>query len=83
MSATADQVDRLNLDEQIVRIEQMIAETAKLNAETTKFTAEATKLRRDRVLSPWQVAFTGMGAGAAILAAGAAIGGILVKVLGG
>ena len=41
----ADYTDRLNLREQIVRIDRAIAETH-------KFQAEAAKLNRDRFLAP-------------------------------
>ena len=41
----ADYTDRLNLREQIVRIDRAIAETQ-------KFQAEAAKFRRDRFLAP-------------------------------
>jgi hypothetical protein len=37
-----------------------------------KLAAEAAKLGRDRSLAPWQVALSGMTAGAALFGAGAA-----------
>ncbi|MCL8385854.1 hypothetical protein [Xanthobacter aminoxidans] len=76
----------MDLNEQVARIERAIAETGKLQEETRKFVAEqhklyaeARKAERDHSFAPWQVAFTGMGAGAALVGATVA----LMKVLGG
>ena len=60
----ADWRDRLNVREQITRIDRSIDEAAKLRAEQGKLIAEGRKLDRDRWLAPW-------------LAVGAAIGGFL------
>ncbi|QEE41904.1 MULTISPECIES: hypothetical protein [unclassified Methylobacterium] len=57
---------------------KLMAEAAKLATEQLKMSAEAAKLGRDRALAPWQVAFSGMAAGAAFFGAGAAF----IKLLG-
>jgi hypothetical protein len=44
--------DRLNLAEQIARIDRAQEETRKFVAEQHKLTAEASKLNRDRFLAP-------------------------------
>ena len=69
----------MDLQEQIARINRSLAETEKLQEETRKFVAEAHKLTRDAALAPWQVAFAGMAAGAALVGATVAV----MKVLGG
>lgn len=51
---------------------KLIAETSKLGAEAAKLAAEAAKFSRDRDLAPWQIAFGGMAAGAALVGATAA-----------
>lgn len=58
MSNTADYKDRLDLREQIVRIDNLIADTQ--------------KKQREYHMQPWQVAATVFGGGAAFFAAGAA-----------
>ena len=63
----ADFTDRLNLREQIARIDRNQAEIGKLLAEQTKLSAEADKLRRDRFLAPVLVAAAVSGAVATIL----------------
>ena len=70
----ADYADRLNLREQIARIDRSLdeaakfrAERAKLDAESNKLAAEAAKFRRERFLAP-------------ILAAGA-LGGFVAAIL--
>jgi predicted nucleic acid-binding Zn-ribbon protein len=64
----ADYRDRLNLREQVARIDEMISrierqqeetrkfvsEQHKLSAEEQKLRSEARKLERDRGLAPWQ-----------------------------
>jgi hypothetical protein len=60
------------IDENTIAIRRMLAESDKFAAEQRKLGAEADKLTRDRQLAPWQVAFSGMTAGAALFAAGAA-----------
>jgi hypothetical protein len=54
----ADDRDRLNLREQIARIDNLIADTQ--------------KKQREYQMQPWQVAATVFGGGAAFFAAGAA-----------
>jgi hypothetical protein len=49
----ADYRDRLDLREQIARIDQLREEALKFVAEQHKLTAEAAKLGRDRLLAPW------------------------------
>jgi hypothetical protein len=63
-------------EEYIAKLRNMNAETEKFFAEQRKLIAKADESRRERV----GVVRT---SGAAILAAGAAIGGLLVKLLGG
>ena len=55
-----------------------VAEQHKLQAESAKLTAEAAKFKRDRDLAPWQIAFGGMAAGAALVGATAAF----IKIFG-
>jgi hypothetical protein len=57
---------------------KFVAEQHKLIAETGKLTAEAAKFSRDRDLAPWQIAFGGMAAGAALVGATAAF----IKIFG-
>jgi hypothetical protein len=68
----ADWRDRLNVREQIVRIDRSIDEAAKLRAEQGKLIAEGRKLDRDRWLAPLVLA--------ASLAA-SLLGGVLVAVI--
>ena len=62
-----------DLEEQRARIERAQEETRKFAAEQHKLTAEAVKLSREAKLAPWQLTFTGFGAGAAVVGAFAAI----------
>lgn len=69
----------LDIREQVARIDsllagvdQALANSAKLRDESNKLRDESTKLRRDATLAPWAVLATGLGAGAALFAAGAA-----------
>jgi hypothetical protein len=71
----ADYQDRLNIREQIGRIDRARAESEKLAEETRKFVseqhkldAEALKLSRDRGLAPWQAAALTAGGIAALVA---------------
>lgn len=57
---------------------KLAAENGKLSAEAVKLAAEAAKFSRDRDLAPWQIAFGGMAAGAALVGATAAF----IKVFG-
>lgn len=63
-STTGDQTERLNLAEQVTRIERAIVENQRFVAGQRKLMAEAAKLERDTRLAPW-------------LAGGAVAGGIL------
>jgi hypothetical protein len=88
-----DYRERLDLREQIERIDRAREEGQKLSAERQKLTAEeqklwseahkldaeAMKLRRDRAFLPWTVIAALLGAGAALFAAGAGF----VKLIGG
>lgn len=67
-----------DLEQQLDRIRRAREESEKFVAEQRKLTAEAMKLERDRMLAPWQVALSGMTAGAALFGAGAAF----IKILG-
>lgn len=67
-----------DLEEQIGRIRRAREESEKFVAEQKKLNAEAMKLERDRMLAPWQVALSGMAAGAALFGAGAAF----IKIIG-
>lgn len=71
MSAASD--SSLDLREQITRIDRMIAETQKFQDEARQLDREARKFERDRTTSA-------LIAGPTILTAGAAIGGLLVKL---
>jgi hypothetical protein len=64
-------ITTMDQQEQIARIE-------KTQEETRKFAAETRKITRDWALAPWQMAITGMAAGAALFGAGAAF----MKLLG-
>lgn len=77
MASTAS--SDFDLKEQIARIDKMQAELGKIQIEIVKIAADTIKADRDimRVeqetkLAPWALGFTGIGAGAAIFAAGAA-----------
>ncbi len=61
------------LEEQRARIDRAQEETRKFAAEQHKLTAESIKLARDAQLAPWQLTFTGFGAGAAVVGAVVAI----------
>lgn len=76
----ADAVNTLtpDLQEQLGRIRRAREESEKFVAEQRKLTAEAAKLDRDRMVAPWQIALSGMAAGAAFFGAGAAF----IKILG-
>ena len=57
---------------------KMTAEASKMAAGRAKLSAEAAELGRDRSMAPWQVALSGMTAGAALFGAGA----VFIKLLG-
>jgi ABC-type hemin transport system substrate-binding protein len=60
-------LEGLDVREQLAHIDQMLA--------------DADRKRQEIKFAPWQVAFVGMTAGAALFAAGAATGGLFVKLL--
>lgn len=68
----------LDIAEQVARVLRSNAETQKFIEEQAKLRAEADKMTRDRALAPWQIALSGMAAGAALFGAGAAF----IKVFG-
>jgi hypothetical protein len=57
----------LDMREKLAHIDQMLADND--------------RKRQEIRLAPWQIAFAGMTAGAALFASGAAVGGLLTKVL--
>ena len=63
------QVEQVKLGTEATKLQ---TEQIKLGRESIKLEAEHGKLTRDRSLAPWQVAFAGMTAGAALFAAGIA-----------
>ncbi len=63
----------IDMQEQITRIERMNAETRKFVEESMKFSAETRKLTRDAAIAPFTLIITAFGAGAAVVAAVAAI----------
>lgn len=63
------EVNTMDIQEQVARIERAQEETRKFAAEAHKLTAEARKLTRDAILAPVQVGFAGMAAGAALVGA--------------
>lgn len=65
-------VDRDGVERE-ARIERMLAETRKFVEEGLKLGAEQRKLSREAQLAPWQLTFTGFGAGAAVVGALVAI----------
>jgi hypothetical protein len=65
---------RLDLREQVARIDHAIAETAKYVAEQRELGAEARNFDRDR----WQIVVTGMIAGVALFGAGVAFMKLLI-----
>jgi hypothetical protein len=78
--ATQVTPERLNLDEQVIRIEQMmienrrkIAERDKMVEEREKIIRESIKLERETKLMPVSLIFQAMLAAAALLGAGATI----------
>lgn len=72
MATAADQTDvPLDMREQLTRIDKM-------QAELSKTLAEQVKVKQDTRLAPVALAFSGLAAGAALFAAGAAF----VKVFG-
>ncbi len=76
MSDIADYADRLNIREQIARIDRSLDEAAKFRSERVKLDAEAAKLRRDRFLAPAVALAATLGAIAALTPA-------ILRALGG
>jgi hypothetical protein len=56
---------RLDIREKLAHIDQMLA--------------DHDRKRQEMRLAPWQIAFAGMTAGAALFASGAAVGGLLTR----
>lgn len=67
MSASTEYTDRLNLAEQVARIERSQEETRKFVAEQHKLTAEASKLNRDRFWVPVLAVAAAIAAGISLL----------------
>jgi hypothetical protein len=85
--------DELDIREQLVRIDKALiesdrlrqlqsAEWEKLVSEKNKADAEHDKMRQEIWWHPIAIAISGMTAGAALLAAGAAMSALLVKFFG-
>lgn len=66
-----------DLEERLGRIWRAREESGKFVVEQRKLTAAAMKLERDRMPASWQIALSGMAAGAALFGAGAAF----IKIL--
>lgn len=75
-------ITAIDLREKLARIDQMLADHDKNRAQINQLNADHDRKRQEIRLAPWQIAFAGMTAGAALFAAGAAAGGIFVKFLG-
>jgi len=78
--------DELNIREQLARIDKLLAEihaqpeiSQQRAAQIAQAQADADRKRQEMRFAPWQVAFAGMTAGAALFAAGAAAGGVFAK----
>ena len=65
--AAFNEADRLNLREQIARIDRTLDEAAKFRSERVKLDAEAAKLHRDRFLAPALALAATLGAIAALV----------------
>ncbi len=75
----------LDIREQIARIDKLLAEiqaqpqiSAQRQAQIAQAQADADRKRQEMRFAPWQIAFAGMTAGAALFAAG----GVFAKFLG-
>ncbi len=62
----ADDTERLNLREQVARIDRSLDEAAKYRSERVQLDAEAAKLHRDRFLAPAVALAATLGAIAAL-----------------
>lgn len=74
-----------DIREQLARIDKMRAETLKLQdelqkvaAETLKANREAARVAQETRLAPYTLLLTGLGAGAALIAAGAGLAKLLM-----
>jgi len=63
--------------EQITRIDQMLADIHRNQVHVGQLEADRDRKRQEIKHGPWLAAFAGMTAGAALFAAGAAVGAIL------
>lgn len=66
MSDFSEYAERLNLREQVARIDRALDEAAKFRSERIKLDAEAAKLKRDRFLAPALALAATLGAIAAL-----------------
>jgi hypothetical protein len=71
----ASQLDpyRLDLEEQLVRIQHAREESEKFSAETRRIVADMLKSQAETKILPWSTIFQAMLATAALLGAGAAV----------
>uniref|UniRef100_UPI0035CA7CE3 hypothetical protein n=1 Tax=uncultured Sphingomonas sp. TaxID=158754 RepID=UPI0035CA7CE3 len=78
--ATVSDADypKLDMREQLVRIDKMQAELNKIQIEMTKLHVDTDQVRLDTRLAPWTLVITSLGAGAALFAAGAAFTKLLI-----
>lgn len=63
---------QLDREEQLARIRRLIEESDQRRAETERVFDERRRLQQEHQLAPWQLAFGGVTAGAALFAAAAA-----------
>ncbi|WP_174293140.1 hypothetical protein [Sphingomonas bacterium] len=78
MATFPEQPPLFDLREQIARIDKMQAELQKLNAETLHLKAGTSKVLQETRFGPFTLLITGLGAGAALIAAGAALAKLLM-----
>ena len=69
----------LDIREQIARIDHILADRHRIDADINQKNADRDRRRQEIKYQPWIAAISGMTAGAALLAAGAA----LMKIFGG
>jgi hypothetical protein len=65
-------------DEPILDIRERLARIDKTQAEFGKLLAESAKVRQETKFAPYTLIFTGLGAGAALMAAGAGLAKLLI-----
>jgi hypothetical protein len=70
---------RLDIREKLAHIDQMLADHDRSRAHIDQLAADHDRKRQEMRLAPWQIAFAGMTAGAALFASGAAVGGLLTR----